>query len=432
MSVQMPSSSPFSFNNIRVKFWKKRSLTISDYDPTFKVIYLGNVLTPWAKGDGCVEKPLATLWKNYCANVKHEIYMKLTICNSGIKALTREHGLTEYWANRVTFCFAHPSYPKVFCWIYRHEGRKMKQELRCHAVLCTKDSKPKEMAEVLNQRLISALAEFRREKRMRQNTRMSLANTCQELRTKIPTRKMHLVKGQANFRAPLERSKSAPKLNSIDEDEEEDEEEEEEEEIEEEEFEDDEEIETFLRTQLHNRKCGSLTSDGQETNSDIAFSDDLDSLSDQITSMTSLQHSAQRKPNPNLVEEFHHDGTEASSGEPGRDFALQFVRCDPRSLSQNEEDLHGLLKCPRSGLNSISEEERRASLCELEDDLNDDEEESVSAESGYSESTSSTNSNKEDEEKSTETSSRSIKSPQSIKKSSFKRPSSKRAAPAIP
>jgi hypothetical protein len=31
-------------------FWKKRSANISDYDPTFRVIYLGNVLTGWAKG----------------------------------------------------------------------------------------------------------------------------------------------------------------------------------------------------------------------------------------------------------------------------------------------------------------------------------------------------------------------------------------------
>lgn len=32
------------------KFWKKRSANISEYDPTFRAIYLGNVLTSWAKG----------------------------------------------------------------------------------------------------------------------------------------------------------------------------------------------------------------------------------------------------------------------------------------------------------------------------------------------------------------------------------------------
>ena len=34
----------------KAKFWKKRSANISEVDPTFRVIYLGNVLTGWAKG----------------------------------------------------------------------------------------------------------------------------------------------------------------------------------------------------------------------------------------------------------------------------------------------------------------------------------------------------------------------------------------------
>ena len=84
---------------------------------------------------------------------------------------------------RVTYCTAHPSYPRVFCWIYRffptsssydscqdhhspssslnfnltlslrHEGRKMKQELRCHAVLCPKEEKARQMATCLQERL---------------------------------------------------------------------------------------------------------------------------------------------------------------------------------------------------------------------------------------------------------------------------------------
>ena len=159
-------------DTLKSKIWKKKTVTLTDYDPVYKVIYLGNVLTPWAKGDGCVDKPLATLWKNYCSNVKHEIFMKVTICASGIKAITREHGLTEYWANRITYCYAHPDYPKVFCWIYRHEAKKLKQELRCHAVLCSKETKAVEMSRILSNKLVIALQEFRREKRMRQNSRL--------------------------------------------------------------------------------------------------------------------------------------------------------------------------------------------------------------------------------------------------------------------
>lgn len=45
--------------------------------------------------------------------------MKVTVCGSGLKAVTKEHGLTEYWANRITYSAADPAYPKVFCWIYR-------------------------------------------------------------------------------------------------------------------------------------------------------------------------------------------------------------------------------------------------------------------------------------------------------------------------
>jgi hypothetical protein len=32
------------------RLWRRRSATITDYDPTFRVSYLGNVLTGWAKG----------------------------------------------------------------------------------------------------------------------------------------------------------------------------------------------------------------------------------------------------------------------------------------------------------------------------------------------------------------------------------------------
>ncbi|GIY63945.1 protein FAM43A [Caerostris darwini] len=260
----MSMSNPFTPANMKNKWsklWNKRSVTITEYDPTYKVTYLGNVITQYAKGDGCVDKPLATLWKNYCANVKHEITMKLTISNSGLKATTKEHGLTEYWANRITFCAAPPQYPKVFCWIYRHEGRRMKQELRCHAVLCDKEDKAKTMASQLNQRLTLALQEFRREKLSRQKARLSLANSCYDNPT-IPRRKLLLSTGSTNFRPPLERSKSAPKLTAIDE-------------IEEEEeplglVDDDEFDDEFL--------TGSMISE-IESSSDIV-PDDVDSLSD--------------------------------------------------------------------------------------------------------------------------------------------------------
>jgi len=45
------------------KFWKKRSASLSECDPTFRAIYLGNVLTTWAKGK--IFFMLKNLFKNY-------------------------------------------------------------------------------------------------------------------------------------------------------------------------------------------------------------------------------------------------------------------------------------------------------------------------------------------------------------------------------
>lgn len=100
-------------------------------------------------GDSCMEKPLATLWRNYTQNYKPDVAMRVKICSSGLKATTRQHGLTEYWSHRITHCSSPKNYPKVFCWIYRHEGRKLKHELRCHAVLCSKESVANSIAKTL-------------------------------------------------------------------------------------------------------------------------------------------------------------------------------------------------------------------------------------------------------------------------------------------
>lgn len=130
--------------------WRRsNSVEISTPDPEYKVFYLGNVLTGWAKGENCVEKPLATLWRNYAQINKPDVTMRVLVCPSGLKATTRQHGLTEYWSNRITYCCSPKNYPRVFCWVYRHEGRKLKHELRCHAVLCTKDTVAEQICKTL-------------------------------------------------------------------------------------------------------------------------------------------------------------------------------------------------------------------------------------------------------------------------------------------
>ncbi|XP_053657908.1 uncharacterized protein LOC128706989 [Anopheles marshallii] len=192
------------------------SIDISRPDPEYKVSYLGNVLTGWAKGDGCVEKPLATLWRNYTQNSKPDVMMKLCLCPSGLKATTRQHGLTEYWSHRITYCSSPKNYPRVFCWIYRHEGRKLKHEFRCHAVICSKETIAQEISTVLKENLAKALREFKRDKLNRQNARLSLANSVYD-NPSMPRRKIMLSVGANNYRPPLERSKSAPKLMAIEE-----------------------------------------------------------------------------------------------------------------------------------------------------------------------------------------------------------------------
>lgn len=142
--------------------------------------------------------------------------MKLSVTNSGLKGFTKEHGLTEYWSNRVTYCASPPHYPRLFCWVYRHEGKKLKHELRCHAVLCTKENVSKKITEELQVKLKQALIEFKKERLSKQNARLSLANSVYENPT-MPRRKILLSVGAMNYRPPLERSKSAPKLGAIEE-----------------------------------------------------------------------------------------------------------------------------------------------------------------------------------------------------------------------
>lgn len=199
-------------------------------------------------GDNCVDKPLLTLWRNYTQINKPNVTMRILVCPSGLKVTTRQHGLTEYWANRICFCCAPKNYPRVFCWIYRHEGRKLKHELRCHAVLCPKDSVSEQICKTLKvifsykfllctmfkmtgrynestefcfifkiqENLSQALKEFKRDKMNRQNARLSLVNSLYE-NPSMPRRKILLSVGANNYRPPMERSKSAPKLMAIEE-----------------------------------------------------------------------------------------------------------------------------------------------------------------------------------------------------------------------
>ena len=200
-------------------FKSRKKFTVSERDPVYKVRYLGNVQTSMMRGEGCVDKPTAVLWNNFMKTANGGLEMKLTISASGLKAVTKEQGLTEYRAHRISYCIAHPKYPKLFIWVYRHEGKKLKVELRCHAVLCKTDAKAKAMAVQLHDKLAFALSEFMREKCRRQNTRLALqrTNSLPVSSSGMNARNKFLSTGQ-NFKPPVDRSASAPKLGSINED----------------------------------------------------------------------------------------------------------------------------------------------------------------------------------------------------------------------
>ncbi|VDM95687.1 unnamed protein product [Thelazia callipaeda] len=197
---------------------RRKRYTINPPDDMYHVVYLGNVFTVIAKGEECVEKPLSLIWRTYCSRKRAEIPMKLFVTRSGLKVETSQQGITEYWSHRITYCVAPTALSRVFCWVYKHEGKRMKPELRCHAVLCKKPSDSCQIAQTLERYLRAALQEYRREKLCRQNARLNALVIGQS--STGPKRKQLLQTGTLNFRPPVSRTRSAPRLFAIDEEDE--------------------------------------------------------------------------------------------------------------------------------------------------------------------------------------------------------------------
>ncbi|KRZ16054.1 Protein FAM43A [Trichinella pseudospiralis] len=196
-------------------FGCRKSFTVNEPDPTYTVVYLGNVPTGIARGDGCVDRPLGVIWRSYCERKKDYMSMRLVVTNSGLKVTTEKQGLTEYWSHRITFCAVSEKHPRVFCWIYKHEGRRLRPELRCHAALFKRQSQANLVMRSLQERLVLALNDYKRDKIVRQKLRLSCSVA--GLPTAVPLRRQLLYTGGQNFRPPMDRSKSAPKLYSIEE-----------------------------------------------------------------------------------------------------------------------------------------------------------------------------------------------------------------------
>uniref|UniRef100_H3BGG0 Family with sequence similarity 43 member B n=2 Tax=Latimeria chalumnae TaxID=7897 RepID=H3BGG0_LATCH len=201
---------------------KRQKVELNKEDPTYTVWYLGNAVTFSAKGEGCTDDAVSKIWakSDYgCASTK----MKLTLGMHGIRMSHTEKGSKKpghlYLLHRITYCAADKSHPKIFAWVYRHQIKNKAVVLRCHAVLVSKTMKAKAMALLLYQTSTSAFNEFKRLKRQNDFRHRQQQLLGQEIIPLIPLRK--LLNGQCPYRPPVERSRSAPRLSSIAEEEEE-------------------------------------------------------------------------------------------------------------------------------------------------------------------------------------------------------------------
>jgi hypothetical protein len=204
-------------------FGKRKKFEINTGDVEHKVHYLGNVMTSIMKGDGCVDKAVNILWDNHLKNKgKTGIKMNLSLTQGGLKVETESSGITEYYGHRIHYIIAHPLHPKLFVWVYQHVGRNLKTELRCHGVLCKKSRDAKLIAFMLNERLVRTFAEYKREKKRMQTTRLcSSKNSIFLLESKQPMRNKSLSSTNKYYKPPVQKTMiSAPRLDDVKEDDE--------------------------------------------------------------------------------------------------------------------------------------------------------------------------------------------------------------------
>ena len=207
-------------------FGKRKKFEINTADLEYKVHYLGNVMTSIMKGDGCVDKAVNILWDNHLKhNGKAGIRMNLTLTQGGLKVETDASGVTEYYGHRIHYIIAHPMHPKLFVWVYQHVGRNLKTELRCHGALCKHSKDAKLIAFMLNERLERTFAEYKREKKRMQTTRLCNSKNrvflLAQQQHKQPMRKKSLSSTVKYYKPPVQRSMiSAPKLDDVQEDDE--------------------------------------------------------------------------------------------------------------------------------------------------------------------------------------------------------------------
>ncbi|KAJ3600010.1 hypothetical protein NHX12_033962 [Muraenolepis orangiensis] len=198
---------------------KRKKVKITNEDPTYTVLYLGNATTIQSRGEGCTDVAVSKIWGKSEMG-KNGTKMKLTVSSQGIRMVHVDDKARRpghlYLLHRITYCVADPRLPRIFVWVYRHEMKHKAVMLRCHAVLVSKPEKAKAMALLLYQTSATALAEFKRLKRRDDARHQQQQLIGEQTIPLVPLRK--LLNGQCYYKPPVERSRSAPKLGSITED----------------------------------------------------------------------------------------------------------------------------------------------------------------------------------------------------------------------
>ncbi|XP_037539824.1 protein FAM43B [Nematolebias whitei] len=201
---------------------KRQKVELNKEEPVYRVRYLGSMVTITAKGDGCTQEAVAKIWtrSNYG---EQSVKMRLTVGSQGIRMSADKSGKKKpihlFTLNRITYCAADPSRPKILSWIYRHQVKNMAVVLRCHAVLVSKSEKARAIAHSLYQNTTSAFSEFKRLKRQSDFRHCQQQLLGEEAVPLMPLRR--LLNGQCHYRLPAENLGSAKRLCSITEEEEE-------------------------------------------------------------------------------------------------------------------------------------------------------------------------------------------------------------------
>ncbi|KAM5132249.1 protein FAM43B [Mantella aurantiaca] len=196
---------------------RRQTVELNGDDPSYTVWYLGNAVTLHARGEGCPAEAVGKIWERSEFG-GYSTKMKLTLGSYGIRMTPCQKGARRavvhtYLLRRVACCGAGAGHPKLFSWVYRHQIKNKAVVLRCHAVLVSRAEKARAMVQILCQTSLAALGEFKRWKRQ-SDFRRGQRELLGELAVPaVPLRKV--LNGGCPYNPPAERSKVAPRLSSI-------------------------------------------------------------------------------------------------------------------------------------------------------------------------------------------------------------------------